>query len=107
MKEIKAFLRKHMVEHVIDAILTLDEPPGLTLSNVYGLGHTEQPEAPARFLERVKLEIIVPDEQADEIVKTITEKARTSYHGDGMVFVSDVERAVRVRTGNEGVEVLS
>lgn len=107
MKEIKAFIRKHMVEHVIDAIEALDDPPGLTLSNVHGLGHTEQPEAPARFLERVKLEIIVPDERVDEIVRTITEKARTSYHGDGLVFVSAVERAVRVRNGSEGVEVLS
>lgn len=107
MKEIKAFLRKHMVEHVIDAIEALDDPPGLTLSDVRGLGHTEKPEAPARFLERVKLEIVAPDEQADEIVRIITENARTSYHGDGLVFVSDVERVVRVRTGSEGPEILS
>lgn len=107
MKEIKAYLRKHMVEHVIDAIEALDDPPGLTLSDVRGLGHTEQPEAPARFLERVKLEIVVPDDQADEIIRIIAKSARTSYHGDGLVFVSDVERVVRVRTGCEGPEILS
>lgn len=106
MKEIKAYLRKHMVEHVIDAIQSLANPPGLTLSDVRGLGHTEQPEPPAQFLERVKLEIVVPDERADEIIRIITKSARTSYHGDGLVFVSDVERVVRVRNGSEGPEIL-
>lgn len=107
MKEIKAYLRKHMVEHVIDAIEALNDPPGLSLSEVRGLGHTEKPEWPTRFLERVKLEIVATDEQADEIIRVITESARTSYHGDGLVFVSDVERVVRVRTGHEGPEILS
>lgn len=107
MKEIKAYLREHMVEHVIDAIEALDNPPGLSLSDARGLGHTEKPKPPARFLERVKLEIIVPDERAEEIIRIITENARTSYNGDGIVFVSDVERVIRVRTGHEGPEVLS
>ena len=107
MKEIKAYLRKHMVDPVVDAIVSLDTPPGLSLSDVRGLGHTEQPEPPARFLDRVKLEIVTSDEQADEIIRIITKKARTSYHGDGLVFVSDVERVVRVRCGSEGPEILS
>lgn len=107
MKEIKVYLRKHMVEHVVDAIESLDDPPGLTLSDVRGLGHTEQPEPPAQFLERVKLEVVVPDERADEIIRAIVKSARTSYHGDGLVFVSDVERVVRVRDGSKGPEILS
>lgn len=107
MKEIKAYLREDMIERVIDALEALDTPPGLSLSDVRGLGHTEKPKPPARFLERVKLEIIVPDDQADAIIQIIMKNARTSYHGDGLVFVSDVERAVRVRTGCEGPEILS
>ncbi|MCB1130963.1 MAG: P-II family nitrogen regulator [Verrucomicrobiae bacterium] len=96
-----------MVEHVIDAIQALDDPPGLSLSDSRGLGHTEKPEPPHRFLERVKLEIVVPDDRAEEIVKIIAANARTSYHGDGLIFVSDVERVVRIRNGSEGVDVLS
>jgi nitrogen regulatory protein P-II 1 len=107
MKEIKAYLRKHVVEHVIDAIVSLDTPPGLSFSDVSGLGHHEQPKPPAQFLERVKLEIVAPDEQVDEIIRIIVENARTSYHGDGLVFVSDVERVVRVRNSHEGPEILS
>lgn len=107
MKEIKAYLREDMIERVIDSLEALDTPPGLSLSDVRGLGHIEKPKPPARFLERVKLEIVVPNDQADEIIRTIMENARTSYHGDGLVFVSDVERVVRVRTGCEGPNAFS
>lgn len=106
MKEIKVYLRKHMVDHVVDALEALDDPPGLTLSNVHGWGHTEKPEAPARYLERVKLETVVPDRRADDVVRLITEHGTTNRAGDGILFVTNVERAIRLRTGEEDSDVV-
>ena len=65
-------------------------------------GHTEiyrGAEYAVNFVPKIKLEIVVADAMADEVVETITKTARTDKIGDGKVFVLDVESAVRVRTG--------
>lgn len=101
MKEIKAFIREYMVDHVLDALEQLQNPPGVTLTSVHGIGHTERPVSPGRLIVGAKLETIVPDERVDEIVNILVERSHTGRTGDGIVFVSGVERAVRVRTGKE------
>lgn len=101
MKEIKAIIRDYMVDHVIDALEQLRETPGITVTPVRGIGHTVRPESPDRLIAGAKLEMVVPDDRVDEIVAVIVKKSHTGRSGDGIVFVLDVERAVRVRTGKE------
>jgi nitrogen regulatory protein P-II 1 len=97
MKEIKAFIRTNMIDYVIDGLEALSEPPGITLSDVRGWGHVKA-EDEARLTNRVKLETIVPDERVDEILDVIIQKGKTGNPGDGKIFVSNVEKAVRIRT---------
>ena len=101
MKEIKAFLRSQMLDAVVDALGARPDSPGLTLIDVEGWGHLAGEAAP-RLTDRVKLEIVVPDERVEEVVALIMEKARTGHSGDGKIFVSTVDEAVRIRTGERG-----
>jgi len=105
MKQIKVFIRHNMIDGVIDALETLDYQPGITLSNVRGYGHPQE-NKPYKLIERVKLETVIPDHEVDLVLKTITEKARTGRKGDGKIFISPVETAVRIRTGEEDNEAL-
>jgi len=101
MKEIKAFIRPQMLDPVVDALESRPDSPGLTVSDVRGWGHVKG-EAVPRLTERVKLEIVVPDDEVDEVVSAIVEKAHTGHSGDGKIFVSAVERGIRIRTGETG-----
>ena len=105
MKEIKAFIRTNMIDYVIDALENLEDAPGITLSNVRGWGHAEEKKA-AQLVERVKLETVVPTHRVDEVIAVIIEKGQTGNYGDGKIFVSNVEQAVRIRTGETDEDVI-
>lgn len=105
MKELKAFIKPNMIDYVIDAIEALPDAPGITLSNVRGWGHPKGEGAP-RLEERVKLETVIPARRVDEIITVISKKGRTGNYGDGKIFVSDVEKAVRIRTGETDEDVI-
>ncbi|MEX2410183.1 MAG: P-II family nitrogen regulator [Candidatus Paceibacterota bacterium] len=105
MKEIKAFIRPNMIDYVIDGLEALPEPPGITLSDVRGWGHIKA-NANARLTNRIKLETVVPDERVSEIISVIVEKGKTGNHGDGKVFVSSVDKAFRIRTGESDEDVI-
>ncbi len=85
----------------------------MTLTEVKGYGrqkgHTELyrgSEYQIDFLPKLKLEVIVPDAMADKVVETIIKAAKTGQVGDGKIFISAVEDAVRVRTGESGEDAL-
>lgn len=101
MKEIKAYLRPHMVDPVVDALETEPGLPGVTVSEVTGFGHAAG-GGPVELTERAKLEIVVPDAEVEHVVGVIVQEARTGAPGDGKIFVSDVTGAVRIRTGERG-----
>lgn len=105
MKEIKAFIRSNMLDDVVDALESLKEAPGLTISNVRGWGHPKE-GGPARLIERIKLETIVPADRVDDIVSVIVEHAKTGQYGDGKIFVSNIEKGVRIRTGEVDEDVI-
>lgn len=112
MKKIEAIIKPHKLDDVKEAINALGVQ-GMTVSDVRGYGrqkgHTEiyrGSEYTVDFVPKVKLEIVVDDDAADKVESAILEAARTEKIGDGKIFVSDVDSAVRIRTGERGSEAL-
>ncbi|MET1219758.1 MAG: P-II family nitrogen regulator [Glaciecola sp.] len=112
MKLITAIIKPFKLDDVREAISETGVE-GLTVTEVKGFGrqkgHTELyrgAEYQVDFLPKVKLEIAVQDDQVDRLVEVITDSAKTGKIGDGKVFVYDLERAVRIRTGEADNEAL-
>jgi nitrogen regulatory protein P-II 1 len=112
MKKIEAIIRPESLAPVRNA---LDEMgyPGMTITEVKGHGKQKGKEQVWRgreykveFLPKLKIEIVVLDEDADRIVSAITREARTGNTGDGKIFVYRVEDAVRIRTGESGYNAI-
>lgn len=108
MKEIKAYIRLAKAEEVIHALREADIP-GLTVIDVRAVGAAVEPEKAKysiEYVERIspitKLEVICKDEDVERLCKVIREKAYTGRKGDGMIFVSDVEKCIKIRTGEQG-----
>jgi nitrogen regulatory protein P-II 1 len=106
MKEIKAIIQPHMLTKVIDSLKAMENLPGVTVSEVRGFGHS--PSEPAKnkiveefieYAKKAKIEIVVPDELAEQVVDVITRNAHTGLPGDGLIFVSPVNEVVKIRTG--------
>ncbi len=113
MKKIEAIIKPFKLEEVKEA-LTESGIHGMTVSEVKGFGrqkgHTEiyrGSEYTVDFLPKVKLETVVDDEDADSVVDTIVKAAATGKIGDGKVFVSTIEDAVRIRTGEKGGDAIA
>jgi nitrogen regulatory protein PII len=113
MKKIEAIIKPFKLEDVKEALSEIGIQ-GMTVTEVKGFGrqkgHTEiyrGSEYTVDFLPKVKLEIVVDDAQASEVVDTIVKTANTGKIGDGKVFVSPVEEAVRIRTGERGNEAVA
>lgn len=112
MKKIEAIIKPFKLDDVREA-LTDAGITGMTVTEVKGFGrqkgHTELyrgAEYAIDFLPKVKLEMIVLDEQVDECIEAIIDAAQTGKIGDGKIFVYDVERAIRIRTNEENEEAL-
>ncbi|WP_442753944.1 P-II family nitrogen regulator [Methylocystis sp. JAN1] len=112
MKIITAIIKPFKLDEVRDALMAIDVR-GMTATEVRGYGrqkgHTEiyrGAEYIVSFLPKVKIEIAVPDEFADRAVESIRRAAHTGHIGDGKIFVTPLERAVRIRTGETDNEAL-
>jgi len=112
MKMITAIVKHTKFDNVRKA-LTEISVQGLTVTEVKGFGRQKGftevyrgVEYEVRFLPKVKLEIAVPDEKVESVIKAIEGSARTGEIGDGKIFVVDLENAVRIRTGEIGEEAL-
>ena len=108
MKQITAIVKPFKLEEVREALAACGVT-GLTVTEVKGFGrqkgHTELyrgAEYVVDFLPKVKVEVVVKDDDADRCVEAIVNAARTGKIGDGKIFVTEVERVVRIRTGEEG-----
>jgi nitrogen regulatory protein P-II 2 len=105
MKLVTAIIKPFKLEDVRSALTDLGLQ-GLTVTEVKGYGrqkgHTEiyrGAEYAVNFLPKIKIEVVVPLSAADKVVEAIVRTARTGQIGDGKIFVSPVEHAIRVRTG--------
>ncbi|MEC9131255.1 MAG: P-II family nitrogen regulator, partial [Verrucomicrobiota bacterium] len=108
MKKIEAIVKPFKLEDVKEALREIGIE-GMTVSEVKGFGrqkgHTEiyrGSEYTVDFLPKIKLEIVAADEQVERAVETIVSSAKTGKIGDGKVFVSNIEEAVRIRTDERG-----
>ncbi|CAH2604239.1 nitrogen regulator GlnK [Rhodovastum atsumiense] len=112
MKLIMAIIKPFKLDDVREALTPLGVQ-GLTVSEVKGFGRQKGQteiyrgaEYHVNFIPKVKIELVVPDDRAELVVEAITKAARTDKIGDGKIFVLDVERAVRIRTGETDVDAL-
>ena len=112
MKIVMAIIKPFKLEEVRDG-LTAIGVHGLTVTEVKGYGrqkgHTEiyrGAEYAVSFLPKIKIEVAVSDELVERVIETITAAARTGQIGDGKIFVSSIEKAVRIRTGETATDAL-
>lgn len=112
MKKIECVIRPIKIDEVKEALNSLGVI-GMTVTDVRGYGRQRGRAEKYRgntyvvnLLPKVKIEIVVADDRAEEVVEVALEAARTGEIGDGKIFVSDVEMAVRIRTGERGESAL-
>jgi nitrogen regulatory protein P-II 1 len=112
MKKIEAIIKPFKLDDVREALSEIGIT-GMTVTEVKGFGrqkgHTELyrgAEYVVDFLPKVKFEIVVTEAQADACIEAITEAARTGKIGDGKIFVTNVEKVVRIRTGDEDEDAI-
>ncbi len=112
MKKIEAIIKPFKLDEVKEALHEIGLQ-GITVTEAKGFGrqkgHTELyrgAEYVVDFLPKVKLEIVLNDDQLDKALEAIQNAARTGKIGDGKIFVLDVEQAIRIRTGEHGPDAL-
>jgi nitrogen regulatory protein P-II 2 len=112
MKMVTAIVKPFKLDEVREALSAIGVQ-GITVTEVKGFGrqkgHTELyrgAEYVVDFLPKVKIEIVIADEFVDRAVEAIQNAARTGRIGDGKIFISTIEQAIRIRTGESGSEAL-
>src|SRR5919197_550894 len=112
MKLVIAIIKPFKLEDVRDALTQLGIS-GMTVSEVKGYGrqkgHTEiyrGAEYAVNFLPKIRIEVAVPSDRVDKVVDAIIGSAKTGQIGDGKIFVSPIDQAVRIRTGETDVDAL-
>jgi len=112
MKKIEAIIKPFKLEDVKDALIGI-EIMGMTITEVRGYGrqqgHTELyrgAEYIVDFLPKLKIELVVEESNVTEVIDTIVAAAKTGKIGDGKIFVTSVEKTIRIRTGEEDEEAI-
>lgn len=112
MKKVECIIKPFKLDDVKSALTDLGIA-GMTVSEVRGFGrqkgHTELyrgAEYQIDFIPKVKIDLIIPADQVAEVVEAVQKEACTGRIGDGKIFVSDIEQAVRIRTGESGPDSL-
>jgi len=109
MKEIKAIIRPFKLLDVIEALQKIEGLPGVTVSEIKGFGKSRAKNATDKIVyemvelvPRIKLEIVVVDEMADEVVNVVQKYSHTGNTGDGKIFITEVKDVVKIRTDERG-----
>jgi nitrogen regulatory protein P-II 1 len=112
MKKIEAIIRPEKLNQVKAALEAVDAL-GMTIYEVHGRGEQKGLEFINRagkyrvdLLPKTVIELVVPDKEVETVTDTILESARTGEMGDGKIFISEVERCIRIRTGEENEKAL-
>lgn len=109
MKEIKAYIKKSKLSDVVWALHKIEGQTGLTMSDVFGYGRGKAKNSADQttissvaYSPRAKLEIFCDDSLAEEVVNTIQTATHTGLPGDGKIYVSEIDDAVRISTNERG-----
>ncbi|MGB9874304.1 MAG: P-II family nitrogen regulator [Hydrogenobacter sp.] len=112
MKKVEAIIKPFKLDEVKDALVEIGIG-GMTVTEVRGFGqqkgHTEiyrGTEYVIDFLPKVKIEVVVKDEDVEKVIETIAKTAQTGRVGDGKIFVIPIEEVVRIRTGERGEQAI-
>ncbi|ASJ97570.1 MULTISPECIES: P-II family nitrogen regulator [Shewanella] len=112
MKKVEAIIKPFKLDDVRESLAEIGIT-GMTVSEVKGFGrqkgHTELyrgAEYMVDFLPKVKIELVIQDEQLEQALEVIVDTAKTGKIGDGKIFVTEVERVIRIRTGEENEEAV-
>ena len=112
MKKVDAIIKPFKLDEVKDKLNEIGVK-GITASEVKGFGihkgHTELyrgAEYVVDFLPKIKMEIVISDNQVEEVINTIIQAAQTGRIGDGKIFVTDLQDTVRIRTGERGEDAI-
>ena len=112
MKKIEAIIKPFKLDEVKESLQEVGVQ-GLSVIEAKGFGrqkgHTELyrgAEYVVDFLPKIKIEVVIPDDQIEIVIDAIIGAARTDKIGDGNIFVSNIEQAIRIRTGEDGVDAL-
>jgi nitrogen regulatory protein P-II 1 len=112
MKKIEAIIKPFKLDEVKEALQEMGVQ-GLSVIEAKGFGrqkgHTELyrgAEYVVDFLPKVKIEVVIPDEILDDVIAAIIDSAKTGKIGDGKIFVSEIQQAIRIRTSEDGVDAL-
>ena len=110
---VSCVIRPEKLDDVKNALNGLNLVGGMTVADVRGFGrqkgqleHYRGGEILIRFLDKVRLDLVVSKDDVEEVIKVIREKAQTGSVGDGKVFVTDVQTVLRIRTGEMGMSAL-
>jgi nitrogen regulatory protein P-II 1 len=113
MKEIKAIIRPFKLLEVTEELHKIKGLPGVTVSEIKGFGKSRAKNSKDKivfemveFVPRIKLEVVVHDEMADDVVNVIQKVAHTGNIGDGKIFVINVEETVKIRTNERGRDAI-
>lgn len=112
MKKVEAIIRPFKLDEVKIALVNAGIV-GMTVSEVRGFGRqkgqTERyrgSEYTVEFLQKLKIEIVIEDDQVDMVVEKVISASRTGEIGDGKIFISPVDQIIRIRTGERGMEAI-
>ena len=112
MKKVEAIIKPFKLDDVRESLADIGIT-GMTVSEVKGFGrqkgHTELyrgAEYMVDFLPKVKIELVIQDELLEQALEVIVDTARTGKIGDGKIFVTDIERVIRIRTGEEDEDAI-
>jgi nitrogen regulatory protein P-II 1 len=113
MKEIKAIIRPFKLLEVTEELQKIKGLPGVTVSEIKGFGKSRAKNAKDKiiyemveFIPRIKLEVVVTDEMANEVITVIQKFAHTGNTGDGKIFVVNVEDVIKIRTNESGKDAI-
>lgn len=109
MKQVKAFIKPHKLDAVALALHRVHGVTGLSVSDIKGFGRGRGHQSPkqseeeiAGFIDHIKIELVCLDAFVEQVVEAIETSAHTGLRGDGKIYVSPIETAVRISTGERG-----
>ena len=112
MKKIEAIIKPYKIEEIKNSLAQIGVL-GMTVTYVEGFGsqggHTEiyrTTEISVNFIPKIKIEIVLDDSKVNEAISAIVQHAKTDTIGDGKIFIYNIENAIRIRTGEEGISAL-